>query len=55
MYDSRGLFERVQQEQASGTEAQQLQFVGDRFISSIQRMVARNKRSANIFGSSPTN
>ena len=52
MYDSRGLFERVQQERASGTEAQKLQFVGDRFISSIQRMVASNKRTASKIGSS---
>ena len=35
MYNFRDLFARVQQERASGTEAQQQQCVGERFISSI--------------------
>ena len=51
MYDSKGLFARVQREQASGTEAQQQQYVGNRFISSIQGMVASGKCSVNKFGS----
>ena len=55
MYDSKGLFAHVQQERASGTEAQQQQYVGNRFISSIQGMVASSKHSANKFGSSLTN
>ena len=52
MYNLKGLFARVQRERASSTEAQQLQYVGERFILSIQGMMESNKQSANKFGSS---
>ena len=50
MYNSRNLFQRVQRERASGTEAQKQQYVGERFISSIQGMIANTKPSGTKFG-----
>ena len=49
IFNSKILFQRVQRERVSGSDAQKQQYVGERFISLIQGMIKNTKPNATKF------